>query len=94
MDHVISWYKSSPVRTDWYMYAAKLLSQAVAKAIESNLQGGGSKECLRKVLQKWMQVTPSSNRTWSAVVDALTKMHETEAVERIFKECRKEPSQK
>ena len=90
MDHVISWYKSSTVRIDWYMYAAKLLPQAVAKAIESNLQGGGSKECLRRVLDKWMRVTPSANCTWSAVVDALTKMNETEAVERIFKECRKE----
>ena len=90
MDHVISWYRSSTVRTDWYMYAAKLLPQAVAKAIESNLKGGGSKDCLRKVLEQWMQVTLPANCTWSAVVDALTKMHETEAVERIFKECRKE----
>ena len=90
MDHVINWYKSSTVRTDWYMYAAKLLPQAVAKAIESNLQGGGSRKCLRMVLEKWMQVTPSANQTWSVVVDALTKMHEMEAVERIFKECRKE----
>ena len=94
MDHVISWYKSSPVRIDWYMYAAKLLPQAVAKAIESNLKGGGSSDCLRMVLDKWMRVTPSANQTWSAVVDALIKMHERETVEHIFKECRKEPSQK
>ena len=92
MHHVISWYKSSTVRTDWYIYAAKLLPPATAKAIESNLQGGGSRECLRRVLDRWMKVTPSANRSWSMVVEALTKMNETETVERIFKECRKDSS--
>ena len=92
MDHVISWYKSSAVCTDWYMYAAKLLPQATAKAIESNLQGGGSRECLRRVLDRWMRVTPSANRSWSVVVEALTNMNETETVERIFKECRRDSS--
>ena len=76
------------------MYAAKLLPPAVAKAIESNLQGGGSRECLMKVLVKWMSVTPSANCSWSVVVEALTKMNETETVELIFKECRKDSSQK
>ena len=94
MYHVISWYKSSIVRTDWYLYAAKLLPPATAKAIEHNLQGRGSEQCLRRVLGRWMSVTPSANCSWCMVVEALTKMNETETVERIFKECRRDSSQK
>ena len=83
MHHVIKWCRMSSCRSDWYDFACKLLPREEARAIESNLRGNGTKECLRKLLEKWMNITPSS--TWGMIVDALAHLPDaTEVREKII----------
>ena len=78
MHHVIKWCRNSSCRSDWYDFACKLLPREEARAIESNLKGNGTKECLRKVLEKWMNITPNS--TWGMIVDALAQLPDATTV--------------
>ena len=78
MQHVIKWCRKSSCRSDWYDFACKLLPREEARAIESNLMGNGTKACLRKVLEKWMNITP--NTTWGMIVDALAQLPDATAV--------------
>ena len=85
MRHVNKWAKVSRCRSDWYEFACVLLPHQEARAIEGNLEGGGSKKCLRKVLEEWMSRT--ANPTWGMVVDALVQLPETtEVMEAILAE--------
>ena len=80
--HVMHWCRESKLRNDWYNFAKALLPRQEARAIEANLKGGGSKECLRKVLEKWMDSTPDPS--WGMIVDALTQIPSaTKVVETI-----------
>ena len=78
MHHVIKWCRNSSCRSDWYGFACKLLPREEARAIKSNLMGKGVKECLEKVLGRWMNITP--NRTWGMIVDALAQLPDATAV--------------
>ena len=72
MHHVIKWCRNSSCHSDWYAFACKLLPWEEARAIKSNLMGNGVKECLEKVLGRWMCITP--NITWGMIVDALAQL--------------------
>ena len=83
MDHVIKWCRVSACRSEWYDFACELLPRQEARAIESNLRGNGTKACLRKVLERWMNITP--NCTWGMIVDALAQLPDaTEVREKII----------
>ena len=83
MHHVNKWSRVSSRRSDWYEFASALLPKEEARAIESNLRGDGSKECLKKVLRKWMSYTVDP--TWGMVVSALEQLPDaTEVVEKIL----------
>ena len=87
MNHVIKWCKVSSCRSEWYEFASALLPKEEARAIESNLGGNGNNECLRKVLQLWMNSTP--NASWQMIVDALGQLSDaTEVMEKIIDEFR------
>lgn len=84
MHDVLKWCRVSSCRSDWYEFACKLLPREEARAIESNLRGDGTKECLRKLLVNWMNMTP--NATWGMIVDALAQLPDaTEVREKIIK---------
>ena len=78
MHHVIKWCSKSSCRSDWFGFACKLLPREEARAIKSNLMGKGVKECLEKVLEKWMNITP--NRSWGMIVDALAQLPDATTV--------------
>jgi len=85
MDHVAKWSKKSPLRSHgWYYLACNLINMYEAKAIETKYVGGGSKECLQKVLQKWMNTNPEHRRSWGVIVTALEGIDETEVVDQII----------
>ena len=83
MDHVIKWCRRSSHRSDWYDFACALLPREEVRAIESNLKGDGTKECLRKLLVHWMDCT--CNASWEMIVNALMELPDyTEVVEKII----------
>ena len=83
MRDVNGWCRVSTCRSDWYKFASALLPKEEARAIEGNLRGDGSKECLRRVLSQWLDYTVDP--TWGMVVDALQPLPEaTVVVEKIL----------
>ena len=68
---IMQWAKNSPLRMDWYGPAAELIGNNEANAIQANNSGGGSKECLRKLLNKWWGSSAEAVRNWQTIIDAL-----------------------
>ena len=85
MDHVVIWSKKSPLRNHgWYYLACNLINDYEADAIETNNAGGGSKECLKRVLQEWIKTNPEHQRSWGVIVAALEGIDETKVVDQII----------
>ena len=83
MHHVNNWARESSCRSDWYEFASALLPREEVRAIESNLMGNRTKECLKKVLRYWMSCT--ADPTWGMIMDALEQLPEaTEVREKIL----------
>ena len=86
MEHVLGWSKKSPLRNHgWYYLALSLINEHEANAIETDYTGGGSEECLRKVIRTWMKSTPPQQCTWEVIIAALEKMDETKIIDQITK---------
>ena len=90
MHHVIGWARVSTLRSDWFMFASALLPPEEVNAIESDLKGGGNKECLKEVLRDWMNYTKFPS--WGMVVNALEQLPDvTEIVEQILADFKIKP---
>ena len=84
---VMKWVKKSPLRVDWYEIAVELVGNNQADAIQANHSGGGNKECLRKVLNKWWSSSTESSRNWQTIVDALREIDAVQVIEDITAKC-------
>ena len=83
MSDVLKWCRVSTCRSNWYKFACALLPREEVRAIQSNLKGKGINECLRRVVDKWMDLTP--NPSWDMIVNALTQLPDaTEVKEKII----------
>jgi len=86
LPHVMKWGKQSPMRTDWFGFATKLLGKSEADTMKQDLNGRGNKECLESLIGIWYNTTVG--HSWQMIVDALNEVSTAERVlERIKEEC-------
>ena len=79
------WSRDSPLRNDWYDFAAdhEVIGKTKADNIQSQFSGGGNSSCLQKVLKLWFDSTPESDHNWQVINDALEGMGERRVIEAI-----------
>ena len=83
----MKWAKESPLRVNWYEMAVELVSKNEADTILANHTGGGNKQCLRMLLNKWWNRTTAADRHWQAIYDVLLKIEQIPVADNILDKC-------
>ena len=85
--HLQRWSENSPLCIDdkWYYFAVGLVGQQKANIIKGTCFGGGTHECLQKMLNVWHQST--TDHSWQTITNALTEIEEFRVIDSIEDEC-------
>jgi len=82
----MKWCKESSLRSDWHAFATDLIGKSEADAIQRNHGGGGSNECMEKLLRIWYNTNTS--HSWETIYDALKFIDADQRVlEKIINKC-------
>ena len=69
----------------WYNFAVDLVGQQKTDIIKGTCSGGGTHECLQKILNVWHRST--TNHSWQMITNALTKIEEFRVIDSIEDKC-------
>ena len=85
--HLQRWSAKSPLCSGrkWYKFAVDLVGEQEADIIEGTCFGGGTHECLQKMLGVWHQ--SSTDCSWQVITNALTEIKEFRVIDSIEDEC-------